>query len=148
MNPIKFPEQNGTLAKNQPEYRPLPICIKPTETEDAFQYTCKYELTELELAQINQSKTFYFSQFGSCFHPILPQIENPFAACNVTFESLGNSYYNFWIPMQNGTDLKLFNIHITTAIAELMLYSKLKSENLFFIEKPNMAISENGLIDI
>jgi len=148
MNPIEFPQQTGKLGKGQPQYRVLPIAINQTDSESIYQYTCKYELTELELAQISQSKCFYFSQYGSCFHPIRPQVETPFGVCNITFEQLGDGYYNFWWDTQDGSVFKLTKIHITTAIAEIMVFSKLKSEQLFFMEKPSMAIGESGLIDI
>lgn len=89
MEAIKFPEQNETLAKSQPQFRALPVCIRPINSEEpkeGAQYTVKYELSEVELAQILLTRSIYFSQFGFGFQPICPQIESPFGYLPIKWE--------------------------------------------------------------
>lgn len=146
MNPIEFPECNSKLAKSQPQFKPLPIFIIPTEDKNVFQFTGKYELSDLEIEQIIKTRSFYFSQFGSCFHPICPQIENPFGYCLVHYKKIEENVYSFWIPMSDGRIEILNNITIGLAMTEIMCWANLNAEQIFFVEKPSLGVDVNGNI--
>lgn len=74
MKPIEFPGVNITLAKDQPEYQPLPAM----RLEDGYGsvITC-WELTDEEIETIVRSKRLYLKQltFGSPLQPILPTVD-------------------------------------------------------------------------
>lgn len=135
MQPISFPEQTTILAKDQPQYLPLPCCITPTEIEGISQYTCKYELTDLDIEQILKTRSIYFSQFGNCFHPIKPQISHPFKACQVEYKYDQDGFYSFYIPMVNGYTVTLEYIRFETAIDKILEVTNLTAEQICFIEK-------------
>lgn len=149
MQPINFPQANNKLAKSQPQYKPLPVYIEVINSGqpgEHLQYTCRYELTDLDIEQLKKTRAFYFSQFGNCFHPILPQINTPFGVCNVSFEQLENGNYNFAIPMSSGGIETLNNVPKDLAIDEIMLWGNLTAEQIYFYEKPTSGIDEGGNI--
>lgn len=146
MIPINFPEQSYVLAKDQPEYIPLPVCVRlqdPEDSQSIKKYTSKYQLSDLEIEQIIRTKCIYFSQFGDCFHPILPQIDSPFLVCKISYKSLGNKMYLFRIPLSNGM-IQTLTISIEKAIDEICALGELTAEQIVFIEMPSMGIDENG----
>jgi hypothetical protein len=151
MEPIEFPQQNGKLAKSQPQFRPLPVCIRPMteDPKDGAQFTVKYQLSEIEFAQFSLTKCFYFSQFGHGFQPILPQVESPFGVVVIKYDKIKNYEFKAWVPLDQGGE------HLVEAISARQLidrileaFPNLEAENLFFVERPKMAISANGLIDL
>lgn len=149
MEPLNFPEANNKLAKSQPQYRPLPVYIAKVSEgtpSEHFQFTGKYELSDLEIQQIIKTKSFYFSQFGSCFHPILPQVENAFGVCRVEYKKIDDQHYSFWIPLSDGNVQVLNNIPIELSIIEIMSWANLKADEIYFIEKLDLGVDKNGNI--
>jgi hypothetical protein len=149
MQPVDFPQMTDKLGKGQPEYRILPAYISEPDEQGVKQYTFKYELSDLEIQQIIKTKGFYFSQFGSHFHPVLPQLECPFGFCPVQYKNNEDGTYTFWIPLDNNTVEILNNIPLENAVIEVMSWGNLKAEQIIFVEKPELSIDENGnIIDI
>jgi hypothetical protein len=76
---IEFPEQTHILAKDQPQYLPLPVHID--QHDEMVPMTCCFQLTPEELAEINASggKLWYTqSTFGHPFQPVRMSTQNPF----------------------------------------------------------------------
>lgn len=75
MTPIEFPEHTVVLAKNQPEYQPLPVYIGGDEM-----ISC-WRLTWWERAKVLITGKLWLRQmtFGDRLQPQLPQVEYPFA---------------------------------------------------------------------
>ena len=74
MTPIEFPEMNATLAKDQPEYLPLPVHQNDTESISCWQFTWR------ERFAIFFGKPLWIRQmtFGALLQPQLPVVEKPF----------------------------------------------------------------------
>jgi hypothetical protein len=77
MKPIDFPESNATLAKEQPEYIPLPV----HRSADGIVTSC-WQFTWLERIKILFGGRIWLSQmtFGKLLQPQKPQVDWPFAA--------------------------------------------------------------------
>jgi hypothetical protein len=74
MKPVEFPEQNAVLAKDQPEYLPLPVCRRGDRTISCWKLTFRERVRllftgRLWLVQLN---------FEQALQPQLPLIESPF----------------------------------------------------------------------
>lgn len=69
MKAIEFPQQTVVLAKNQPQYTPLPIHVNESEYVEA---TAIFELSDEEIEVIRKTKKIFFTQctLGSGFKPI------------------------------------------------------------------------------
>lgn len=143
MQPITFPEATHKLAKSQPQYRVLPVRVTPIDEQSGInEYTCKYELSDLELAQINLTKTFLFTQTGNCFHPICPEVANRWKYLPIEYK--GNTA---WVPLANG------ETEMITALSPVLLlnnilarFPELAADSIYFFEKPELAIDEQGNI--
>lgn len=74
MKPIEFKEMNCTLAKDQPEYLPLPVKV----TDDGIVISC-WELSFKEKLKILFTGKLWVSiyTFGSRLQPQLPTIDKP-----------------------------------------------------------------------
>lgn len=70
MTAIEFPEQTLVLAKDQPEYIPLPVHIDPDDT--MFPVTACFKLNEQELKEVAETGMLWLTQctFGRNFHPV------------------------------------------------------------------------------
>ncbi len=68
MRPVEFTGQNVILAKDQPEYTPLPAMLMP----DGLVITC-WELSEEEKAEIAETGKIYLQQltFNQPLQPVL-----------------------------------------------------------------------------
>ncbi len=153
MNPITFPEANTKLAKNQPQYRVLPVCVMrevPDDPQSVLRYTCKYEFSDLEIQQIIRTKSVFINQFGFGFHPIYPQVDSPFLVLPIEYKSIGNRCFNFYVPMgENGEETKVFEeIRLEDAIDMLCKFTDLLPEQLHFKEKPALAVGEKGIEEL
>lgn len=158
MDPIEFPEQTNKLAKGQPQYRVLPVHIKTIvahERNDAgeiiklgySEYTCKYQLTDLDILQILETRSVYFMQSGSIFHPIRPSIFNPFYCVQVTYRKVSDMVYDIWVPMSDGSEA----IFLNTPYLEIIKTIKQKlgnvtPESIVWIERPEMGVDKDGNI--
>lgn len=67
MKPIDFPEKNVVIAKDQPQYNPLPAFVK----EDGSVITC-WELSMAELAELQLNGRLYLRimTFGEPLQPV------------------------------------------------------------------------------
>lgn len=74
MNPISFPEQTIVLAKDQPQYLPLPVW------QDSQQTISCWRLSLIERFKLIISGKLWIRQlnFNESLQPQLPQINNPF----------------------------------------------------------------------
>lgn len=75
MTPTQFPQSNMVIAKDQPEYIPLPACL----TDTGVVISC-WVLSKEEVNQIAASQLLWLKQltFGQPVQPLVPQVENPF----------------------------------------------------------------------
>jgi hypothetical protein len=74
MTPIEFPEHNLVLAKDQPQYQPLPVFMNDTETVSCWKLTFLERLTLLFTGRLWVRQL----TFGHQLQPQLPQVERPF----------------------------------------------------------------------
>ena len=75
MKPIKFKEQNCTVAENQPEYLPLPS----HKTEDGRVISCwQFSLKERFKILFGKKMWLSISTFNKPLQPLLPSLETPF----------------------------------------------------------------------
>lgn len=84
MKPIPFPEHNAVLAKDQPQYMPLPVWRERPGEVPALDYkgqvvSC-WQLTWRERFALLWSGKLWLSQltFGHPLQPQLPTVANPF----------------------------------------------------------------------
>lgn len=148
MDPIHFPEVTDTLAKAQPQYRVLPICVQhqnPLDPRSIKKMTCKYQLSDLELEQVNRTKSFYISQFGDVYHPIYPQIDNPYLVCRIEYKVNEDGSYTLFIPMEDKQITEIRNIPLNLVLDTcLKVGGNLTAEHLVFIPKPTLGIDNQG----
>jgi hypothetical protein len=77
MKPIEFPEQTHVLAKDQPEYQPLPVHI--VDEPERRMISC-WQLTWQERLKILFKGRLWLSQmtFGRSLQPQRPDVVSPF----------------------------------------------------------------------
>jgi len=68
MIPVPFPESNGTLARDQDEYEPLPI-FRFCDPEWRVAFCCR--LSDAEIAEIVATRTLWIQQL-TFYHPFQP----------------------------------------------------------------------------
>ena len=75
MKPIEFPQQTHVLAKNQPQYLPLPVYIE----SDGTVVSC-WKLTMRERIRLLFTGRLWLQQmtFNEPLQPQRPQARNPF----------------------------------------------------------------------
>lgn len=78
MTPIEFDGQTHVLAKDQPEYRPLPVQVYTTAELDIAMLSC-WELTDEDIEILRQTRKLWLSQltFGNPLQPQLPSVTRP-----------------------------------------------------------------------
>lgn len=78
MQAVEFPQQTHILAKDQPQYIPLPVHIDQTAPE--IPMTCCFELSDDEVEEIVRTKKIWHNQwtFGQPFQPIRMTTKSPF----------------------------------------------------------------------
>jgi hypothetical protein len=78
MLPIEFPQQTDVLAKDQPQYQPLPVHVG--SRENGFPMTACFELTDAEIAEMIATRKLWYTQttFGRPFQPVYLSTHNPF----------------------------------------------------------------------
>lgn len=74
MKPIDFPHVNNVLAKDQPQYLPLPVWQGSEETVSCW------KLTLIERVRVLLTGRLWLRQlnFGQPLQPQRPQVGNPF----------------------------------------------------------------------
>lgn len=103
MNAIEFTEQTLILAKDQPEYVPLPVHVKYYRDEKGLpirggaggqfvpeEMTCCFQLSPEEVAEVNRTGCFWFTQsvLGGLFNPVRMSISKP-----AVFDPPPNKYF-------------------------------------------------------
>ena len=78
MQPIEFPQQTDVLAKDQPQYTPLPVHVG--SREDNYPMTACFQLSDEEISEIVATKKLWYTQvtFGHAFQPVMLSTQNPF----------------------------------------------------------------------
>lgn len=78
MEAIEFSEQTMVIAKNQPQYVPLPVRYAPDEEGQPM--TCCFKLSEEELKEIAETGCLWYTQltFGHQFQPVRMSTTKPF----------------------------------------------------------------------
>jgi len=74
MTPIEFPEHTIVLAKDQPEYQPLPVFNDGQQMISCWKLTLRERLTLLFTGKLWLRQL----TFGGPLQPQLPQTEYPF----------------------------------------------------------------------
>lgn len=127
-----------------------PICKGKGHLPVWSRHTCKYQLSELELAQIIETGCIYIGQLGYGFNPISPSVESPYAVIEIQYKLNSNNLYDFWIPVTVGeeSEVRFIVDQIPTEFIKMVLASfpELTAENLYFVEKPELAVDEQGNI--
>ena len=96
MQPIEFPQQTTVLAKDQPEYTPLPVHIQfkecevphpqfkgvTTKANVPWEMIACFELSPEEIGDICRTGKLWYGQsvFGNNFQPVRLSTQNPFEA--------------------------------------------------------------------
>lgn len=77
MDLIEFPEQTVVVAKDQPQYRPMPAHIDPTKPE--FPFTCCWQLNWRERLAVLLTGRIWHTvlTFGDRIQPQLLQVVKP-----------------------------------------------------------------------
>jgi hypothetical protein len=153
MDPQHFPEETGTYAKGQPQYRTLPVNVTKIEKNPDLgfvvnNYTCKYGITDFEIEQLKITRSFFISQTGSCLHPILPRVDNPFQNhFIIKYRELGEGFYEAYVPLTDGRTYTIERETPREIINQITHhFPECKAENLIFMEAPTLAIAEDGSI--
>lgn len=86
MQPIEFPQRTDLLAKNQPQYTPIPVHVGTKAA--GFPMTACFQLTPEELAEIVATEQLWYTQitFGNAFQPVRLSTQNPFINAEQTIE--------------------------------------------------------------
>lgn len=125
-----------------------PLCRGKKHLPVWSNFTCKYQLSPVELAQIIETGCLYLSQTGYEFNPILPQIETPFGTIEIQYKDKGTGKFDFWVPLDDaGQTQQLIDYTPTQFIATfLKAFPELTAEQIWFNERPELAVDENGNI--
>lgn len=77
MQPIEFDEQTVVLAKDQPQYRPLPVHVGSLEAGRPL--TSCWQLTWKERVKLLFTGKLWFQQltYGERLQPQLPLVDKP-----------------------------------------------------------------------
>lgn len=92
MEYIEFPQQTAILAKDQPEYTPMPVYVDKMlakvryddgtirEEEIDRSMTACIQFSDEEIAEIIANKKIFYRQhiFGKLFQPIFMSTKDPF----------------------------------------------------------------------
>lgn len=75
MQAVEFPEQTQILAKDQPQYQPIPIHYDPKYGAA----TSCFQLSDEEVEEIVRTRRIWNTQvtFGNPYHPIRMSVSKP-----------------------------------------------------------------------
>ena len=78
MEAIEFDQQTVVLAKDQPQYQPLPVHRDPSK--EGVPVTCCFKLSPEELEDISKTGLLWHTSltFGQALQPIRMTTKNPF----------------------------------------------------------------------
>jgi hypothetical protein len=127
-----------------------PICKGKGHLPVWSSHTCKYQLSELELAQIIETGCIYIGQLGYGFNPISPSVESPFGSFPIQYKRKGPGLYDFWLTLiiDEQEQVQQVTDQQPTAFIESVLntFPELTAEQLYFVERPELAVDEQGNI--
>lgn len=83
MIPVEFAQVNLVIAKDQPEYQPLPVCRRPCTFEgfqDSTEVVACFQMTPEEIAVVQATGKIWLRvmPFGMPLQPLMLQVEDPF----------------------------------------------------------------------
>lgn len=148
MKPVNFKEVNMTLAKNQPEYLPLPIQLN--NDVPGMPAWCKYEMSEPELAVFNRTRGLYIQQLTFSepiplkdqpetvmgYHPIYPCVYNPWKNLPIKYEKTAFGIVEAWVPLVDDSEKYLSARNYDELIGLICIeFPELQPENLNFVMK-------------
>ena len=171
MKPIPFEQATVSMGKGQPQYIPLPVAvveITPAEICPACggfepqecggcngkgviapawrEYTCRYGLTDMEIAQIIQTKSLFFTQAGFGFNPISASIENRFKVIFIDY-IITEGLVECWVPLADKSEAHLVAPDPISMIELICAsYPNLQPENIGFRERTTLGVDESGNI--
>lgn len=148
MKPVTFPESNITLAKNQPQYLPLPIQLN--NDAPGMPAWAKYEMSEPEKAVFNRTNHLYIQQLTFSepiplreqpetvmgYHPIYPCVYNPWRNLPIKYEKTAFGIVEAWVPLVDDSE-KYISARNYDELIELICleFPELQPENLNFVMK-------------
>ncbi len=74
MKPEQFPEMTATLAEEQPEYQPLPVCVYGERTISCWKLTLVERIKLLFTGRL----WLLVLNFRQPLQPLLPLVSSPF----------------------------------------------------------------------
>jgi hypothetical protein len=132
MQAVEFSQQTDILAKDQPQYLPLPVHVKyeqvtvpgpnglPLINPDGtlltkpvpMEMTCCFQLSPEEIAQAIATGQFWYTQcvYGNQFQPVRMSVVNPFEDVTVLDEN--------WVQKMARLILNVFNHGVVGSYAE------------------------------
>ena len=77
MIPVQFPESNAILARDQGEYEPMAMHVRPGDAQGTV--TCCFRLSDAEIEEMTRTRTLWVQQltFGRRFQPIGLSCQRP-----------------------------------------------------------------------
>jgi hypothetical protein len=149
MESIKFPEMTRTYAKSQPQYKTLHVHeMEIQESGNGVKcYTAKYQLSDLEIAQIVKTRCLYSVQIGNVLHPSSCRSESPFFGVAVPYYTDEDGLITASVKDHSGTHHK-FRSRDPSALIDTIMnkFSDITSaEHLCFIEQSSLSIGPEGL---
>jgi hypothetical protein len=78
MIPVRFPEANAVMARDQEEYEPMAVHVFVNDEQGRV--ACCFRLTQAEIDEIVRTRTLWIQQltFGRRFQPIGLSTERPY----------------------------------------------------------------------
>jgi hypothetical protein len=175
MEPINFEGVNTQMGKGQPQYNIVPVQmveITPAEvcycckgsgldsvnfpcdvcnglghTKPAWnEYRCRYQLNEMEIAQLLKNKCFYISQEGYGFNPILPLCEDVKNVILIDYQ-ITDGIVEAWIPMADKTEMHTVAPDPLSMVELICSAYDLLPENLGFRLRYTTFVNEKGELE-
>lgn len=152
MDPQHFPEETGTYAKGQPQFRTLPV--RQTKLDKGpdlgfviNEYTSKWGLSDFEVELIRITRAVFSTQTGTALQPQSLRIENPWRNFLIKYKDLGDGFYDAYVPLTNGLTYTIEHETPKEIIEHITNYfPDIEAQHLVFEEVPGMAIDEDGSI--
>jgi hypothetical protein len=110
------------------------------------EYTCRYKLSEMEIAQIIKTKSFFFIQSGFGFNPIFPAVENIKSVILIDY-LITDGIVEAWIPMADKTEVHTVAPDPLSMVELICSAYELLPENLGFRERKTLGVNEQGEIE-
>lgn len=147
MNQITFPEVTNIISKKP--FPSVPVNIsheKPENKGGLAKYISKYELSDVELAQVLKTGTIYVQQFGHGYQNTLIQVESPFLVCKVIYLPVGE-FYDLTIPLDDKNVIFIKQVALENLIDTVLnTVPNLTAEQIWFFRQPSLEVGEDGIL--